>query len=710
MKWTKKQIDPTLVKSLMKKFNCDALSASILIRRNLFEGPDAFYSLETNSRYLSSPFRFKNMEDAVDRILNAKDEGEKVLVFGDRDVDGITATAVLYEALQDIGLDVRWQIPMGDERYGLSETAIEHFAQDDGTLIITVDCGISNFKEVAFANAHGIDVIISDHHKPQEKLPEAFTIINPQLEDSGYPLKEICGCFVAWNIVRALRFAQTELYKNSMCLLNVHPINDAYTIEVRKLFNLVEVATITEHIQAGMIDFTSTRLPQFLQGQQIFVWNESQQKKMLARVFGNGVEFNFCDLQPLVAKKYPELGSTSLLRLKDFSTIGKYIPEKNTEIDAFTNIFITFMQNSNKLFSTRERSEIQLVTLASISDLMPLRLENRMLVKLGLQAMNSNLRSGLADILAQQGMNGPQIGTHEIAWSISPVLNAAGRMGEAELAVKMLIAQDAASRNELVGQLLKLNEERKSVSERCWAEIQTACAQSFDAHNQKLVVVSSDKIERGVSGILASRAVNTFNVPSVIICEMPDGTATASCRSVPGFQILDLLTPSKELFTDYGGHDYAAGFTIEKEKLVQLSKNLQAASRYIEFEDPTRMPIEVDAELPEKYITPDVLKYIDIFEPFGEGFPELVFMSKDLKVEDALIVGKSERKHLKITLNCAGTKWSAMYWGQGELLETVRAAHSVDIVYNITRNFFRGTVSPQMIVLDLKVNQSTLQQ
>lgn len=704
MKWTKKQIDARLVKSLMTKFHCDALTASILARRSLVDGEDAFYSLETNLRYLSSPFLFKNMEDAVDRILSAKDEGEKVLIFGDRDVDGITATSILYEALRDMGLDVRWQIPTGDELYGLSEKAISDFAEDDGTLIITVDCGTSNFTEVEFANSKGIDVIITDHHKAQESLPNAFTIINPQIENSGYPMKEISGCFVAWKLVLALRFAETELYKNSICLLNVYPINDAYTIEVRKLLNLVEVANITEHIQEGAIRFTETRLPQFLQGQQIFVWNESQQKKMLARIFGTGIEFNFFDLQSLVAKRYPELGNTSLLKLKDFSTIGKYIEEKNTEIDAFTNIFITFMQSANKLFNTREQSEVQLVSVSTISDLMPLRLENRMLLKLGLKAMNKKLRHGLADILAAQGMNSAQIGTHEIAWSLSPVLNAAGRMGQAELAVEMLTADNLASRNELVSKLLKLNTKRKTLSETSWSDIQDACYKSFEEHNNKLVVVSSEKAERGVSGLLANRAVNTFNVPAIIICEMPDGIASASCRSVTGFHILDLITPNKELFIDYGGHDYAAGFSIKKENLPELLKSLKEASSYIEFKDPLSIPIEIDAELPEKYLTPDILKIIDKLEPYGEAFPELVFMSKNLKVDEAIIVGKTESKHLKLTLNCANNKWTAMYWGQGDLLEQVRSGTSVDIVYNITRNFFRATVFPQMIILDMKIH------
>lgn len=702
MEWIKKPIDGTLVKSIMQKYSCDALTASILLRRNIVDGEVALYTLETNSRYLNSPFLFRNMEDAVDRILNAKDEGEKVLVFGDRDVDGITATALLYEALKDLGLDVSWQIPTGDETYGLSKEAVEDFAKRNGTLIITVDCGITNFNEIMHAASFGIDVIVTDHHKPQENIPKAFTIINPQLEDSGYPVKEISGCVVAWKLVLALRFAMTEFYKNPICLLNVRPINDAYTIEVRKLVNLVEVASINEHIAERSISFTATRLPKFLQGQQIFVWNNAVQKKMLEKIFGTGIEFNFFDLQPVLAQKFPELGESSLLRLKDFSTIGKYLPEKNTEIDAFLNIFITFVQTTNRLFSEREHQEIQLASVATVADIMPLQGENRMLLRLGLNAMNKNLRPGLADILARQGFGVQKIGTNDISWSVSPVLNAGGRMGRAEVALKMLIAKESAERNDLVDELFKMNNERKTLAETCWGQIIDESYKSFDEHNQKLVVVASDKINRGVSGILAARLVNTFNVPSVVICEMSDGTATASCRSVKGFHILDLLSPSKELFLDYGGHDYAAGFSIDNKNLPLFLKNLKEASTHIELDSKIGKTLEIDAEIPEAYLNENILKIVDRFEPFGEGFGNLVFMSKNLKLEDAIIVGKTERKHLKLTIKAGNTKWAAMFWGEGERLESLRGVSTVDIAYNITRNTFNGNVIPQMIVLDLK--------
>jgi single-stranded-DNA-specific exonuclease len=179
MKWEKKEISGEQVKEISAKYGCDLLTASILARRGLCTGDSIRYFLEDDLLSLRNPFALDGMEDAVERILAAKEEGEKVLVFGDGDVDGITGTALLAGFLESIGMDVTWRIPTGDESYGLSVEAVEEFAANDGTLIITVDCGISRFSEIKRAGELSIDVIVTDHHEPQDELPEALVIINP---------------------------------------------------------------------------------------------------------------------------------------------------------------------------------------------------------------------------------------------------------------------------------------------------------------------------------------------------------------------------------------------------------------------------------------------------------------------------------------------------------------------------------------------------
>ncbi|MDE6350664.1 MAG: DHH family phosphoesterase, partial [Treponemataceae bacterium] len=164
--WNKKPVPRELTKELTETYGIDALTAAILIRRGVMAGEDIQYFLEDDKRFLHSPFAFTNMEDAVDRILQARDEGEKVLIFGDRDVDGVTGTTVLYECFTSLGIDTRWRLPGGNDAYGLNKAAVDEFAADYGTLIVTIDCGISNGEEIAYAASLGIDVIVLDHHNP----------------------------------------------------------------------------------------------------------------------------------------------------------------------------------------------------------------------------------------------------------------------------------------------------------------------------------------------------------------------------------------------------------------------------------------------------------------------------------------------------------------------------------------------------------------
>jgi len=161
--------------------------STILIRRNIPKEDDILYYLEDDMRFQHSPFLFSTMEDAVERIIQAKEEEEKVLIFGDKDVDGVTSTVILYSCLKKMGLDVQWRVPLDNDSYGLSIQAIDDFANEGGSLIITVDCGISNFDEIHYAAEKYIDVIVTDHHNAPESLPDAVVIVDPKTEDSGYP-------------------------------------------------------------------------------------------------------------------------------------------------------------------------------------------------------------------------------------------------------------------------------------------------------------------------------------------------------------------------------------------------------------------------------------------------------------------------------------------------------------------------------------------
>lgn len=704
MNWEKKDIDKDIVRSMAQQYGCSPLVASILLRRGIADGAETFFYLENDLRYAHNPFLFTDMEDAVDRILDARDESERVLIFGDRDVDGITAVTILYEALANLGIPVSWRIPAGDDPYGLSFEAVDAHAAEGGTLIITVDCGISNIKEVAYAAEKGIDVIIIDHHTPKEQVPDAAVIINCKMPDAGYPNVHLSGCATAWKVITALRFGQLDMYKQQICLLNVRPVNDAFAVEAIRTVNLVEKARITETIIPGLVPFSDTRLGNFLQGQQIFVWDKELQLKQLEKIFGKSVEFCVTDFRPECAKLSPQLAGMSLLRLKSLSRIGKYQETPLSELDGFFNIFVTLIQQTHSFYGERERRELQLVALSLLADLMQLTDENRILVKQGLASINTAPRSGLAELLAKQNLIGKQVGTSDIAWYVTPVINATGRMGKPETAIKLFLEKDQAVRDELCAAIIAMNEERRELGKTGWMIAEPLARESLVRYQNKLTVTVSDKIYRGITGILANQLANTFNVPSMVICLMENGTAVGSLRSARNYRVLSLLEAYPDFFLDYGGHTFAAGFSLMQESLEPFLHKLQDFVQTIEFDpDSENPPLRIDAELPHAYLTPDLLTVLDTLEPYGEGFPPLLFASAGLKVIAASIMGKTTPQHLRLTLDCGSYKWTAVYWRAADKLNAEFAiGDSVDVVFTLDRNTHNGNTVPQIIIQSME--------
>lgn len=718
--WNKKDVPKEVVKELHSRYGCDLLTASILARRGITKSPEVLFYLEDDLRYQHNPFLFSTMEDAVDRILDARDEGEKVLIFGDRDVDGITSTTVLYQCLSDMGIDVRYRLPSGNDQYGLSIAAVDDFAKDYGTLIITVDCGISNNSEIAHAADLGISVIIVDHHNPPEVLPSPAIIVNPKMEDSGYPFKDISGCAVVYKLASALRFAQSDVYKQEICLLNVSPVNEAFLIECIKVQNMCEKDRLSETIMSGVVSIHQTRLIPFLQGQQIFVWNQNVQKKMLAQAFGEGVEFNMFDIRTEIGKIIPSVQDLSLLRLKSFSKTAKYQDRIVSEIDVFFNIFITFIQKSyvKQLCALtgdcplspveRDAHDLQLVAIAALADIMPLQNENRILVRQGLASLNTGkVRPGLLELMARQNLLGKRISSTDLSWTVSPALNATGRLGQPETALKLFLAHDQAERNTLADQILQLNIDRRKLGMDAWEYAESQTYKSKERFSGKLIAIYDERIHRGVTGILSSRIAQAHKVPSIIMTKGEEGVVMGSMRSALGYDVTGLLDQCASFFINHGGHDFAAGFSLYKENLESFMKKLEQLSALIELSNEAET-LDIDAELLPKYLTPDILKTIDLFEPFGEANPPLIFLTKKLVILSADIIGKTDPQHLKLTFACGGTKWPAMFWKESARLKRdFDAGDTVDVVFQISRNTFNGIENLQMIISDIQRSRST---
>lgn len=717
--WHKKNVTKEQIEPLCKKYNLSQLEASVLVRRGITEGNEILYYLEEDLRFQHEPFYFSGMEDAVERIIQAKEEGEKVLIFGDSDVDGVTSTAILYEQFVRMGLDVQWRLPLADDAYGLSMQAVEEFAAADGTLIITVDCGISNNKEIQRANELGIDVIITDHHNPPEELPEAIIIIDPKMQDSGYPFVHISGAAVAYKLVSALRFAESDFYNAEICIMNITPPDSAqtsqtaqdsqkYQIDCLKIKNQVKIKELHESIIPGKTSIYDLKLPYFLQGQVIYVWDSRETKAILRDIFGSGVEFNLIDFRDEASKIMPSLKSKSSAQLASLSLIAKYNQEEKNAICSLYNLYVSYSRkiNASKYPQNQkiEENELQLVGLAALADIMPMKNENRLFVKAAISSIKkSGPRKGLAELFTKLKINRELLTSTDLSWTLIPALNAAGRMGKSNLSLQLLISENARERENLAEEIFSLNEKRKNLVSSAMFKIQDKAAQSISEYNGKLCLIIDESINKGVTGILAARLMQDANIPAIAVT-YSDDICVGSMRSCRGIIATDFLSRFGDFFINYGGHDFAAGFSFKKEKteeFISIAKRLSA--EYI-LEEENKI-IEVDAEIPPVFLTPEAFHLLDLMEPFGMENPELIFMTSGFSLCDAQIVGKKEPQHLKLSFDGGKYKIPAIYWSQAERLrKDISIGKKYDILYAMGRNCFNGMVTNQLIIKDCLPN------
>ena len=703
--WFKKQISKTQVESVSKKYSLDPITASIMVRRGITGGRDILYYIEDDLRFQHSPFMFAAMEDAVDRILDAKEENEKVLIFGDRDVDGVTSTTVLYDCLSSMGIDVSYKLPGGDDAYGLSMQAVEEFAANYGSLIITVDCGISNNAEIAKAAELGLDVIVVDHHNAPETLPSPAIIIDPKTENSGYPFPDISGCAVVYKLVSAIRFSQSSWYKQDVTLLNVNKENSA--VECVKVRNLVPVSRLTQTIDQNTASLSDTNLPFYLQGQLLLAWDAKTLSQDLQSLFGDGAQFNLVDIREEAAKLFPKFASMTLTQLKGMSKMAKYGDHEPTEIGGFYNIFVTWVQKSLAKdfpsFAQAEEKDLQLVALAALADIMPMKNENRIFVKNGLKSINSGrIRPGLRELMAELNLTGKRINSIDLSWVVVAHLNAAGRLGQPELAAKLFITDSQNERLETAKQIIELNAERKQLCVDAWNYAGIQAKASIPLHSNKLCVVIDERINRGVSGILAGRLVSTYNVPAMTVT-IVDGIAIGSMRSCRNYDVTQFLNKMDDLFINHGGHNFAAGFSFKRERLAEFEERIKTLSSEIKLGDTKDTGGDIDAEIPAQYLTPALLDISDRFEPYGEENPQLLFMAKNIRVASGQRMGKGEKMHLKITVDCGKYKWPCIFWNEGERLgRDFNVGDRVDFIFRVERNVFNRIETPQINLVDIK--------
>ncbi len=555
-KWQIYETNESKVEELKKSYNLNDLIATILVNRNITKKEDVEKFLNPTRNDFYNPFLMTDMEKAVDRILIAIKNKEKVTIYGDYDVDGITSITVLKSFLKDVGLEVDTYIPNRiDEGYGLNKKAIEKIKENGCQLMITVDCGISGIEEVEYANSLGIETIVTDHHEVGDVLPNALAVVDNKRKDSTYPFRELAGVGVAFKLIQAI-----------------------------------------------------------------------------------GIKL--------------ELKEEEYLKYLDIVAVG------------------------------------------TISDIVPLVDENRVITKLGLKLIRQTKNIGLKSIINSSGYS--KIDSNTISFGVAPRINACGRMGKAEEALKLLLSKNLNEAQELTRKLNDHNRERQDIEKRIFEDAIKQIEEKSLANN-RTIVVAGQNWHHGVIGIVSSKITDMYFKPSILLC-LEDGIGKGSGRSVPGFDLHEALTKCLDTIDKFGGHAMAVGITIKEDKIPEFKEEFEKIAIDSHIEE--IMPIiNIDAKVNLSNINREMVESLKQLEPFGEGNKMPIFVFKNLRIDS--IRALSEGKHLKMTLKDNNTIISSIGFNIGKMAEDYKIGDRIDVVGVLEINSFNGVDNLQINIKDI---------
>lgn len=561
-RWVTAKPNLETVRSLARSCGFTPLAAAALCARGIDTPEAARAFLETDPAKLHDPMLLPDMAKARDTIRRAIEQGKKIAVFGDYDVDGVTSTCVMTRVLRSLGADVRHYIPDRlSEGYGLSMGAMDRLARDGIGLIVTVDSGVSAFEEIARARDLGMEVVVTDHHECREELPDANAVVNPKRADSTYPFAELAGVGVAFKLACAL---------------------------------------------AG----------------------DGQQRAVL--------------------EQYADL-----------------------------------------------------VALGTVADVMPLIGENRIIVAAGLRRMAETQNVGLSMLLHESGQQGKRLTASTISFILAPRINAAGRLGHADMAAELFLTDDPRRAQTLAMALCEQNKQRQATENQILEQALQKLRREYDPLEDQVIVLAGEDWHHGVIGIVSSRICDRYACPTVLIA-LEDGIGKGSGRSVKGFNLYEALCDSAPLLERFGGHELAAGLTIREENIQQFHENMEAWAR--EHVNPQElMPIlHIDCPIAPEFISTEATRGLDVLEPFGMGNPQPVFSMCDLLVEE--ITPISSDRHVRLTLSKDGQTYTAMLFGTGQGGCGFAQGNYVDAAFCLEINEYRGRCSVQLVIRDIQLS------
>ena len=556
-KWQIYETDENEVEKIEKEYGINKLLATILVNRNIKKPEDIKLFLQPTRADFHNPFLITDMNIAVDRIIKAINNKENVTIYGDYDVDGITSITVLKSFLSDLGLECSTYIPDRlEEGYGLNKKAIDEISSQGCELMITVDCGISGIEEIEYAKKLGIEIIVTDHHEPGEKLPEAIAVIDNKRKDSKYPFRELAGVGVVFKLIQAI-----------------------------------------------------------------------------------GIKL--------------ELKEEAYLKYLDIVCIG------------------------------------------TISDIVPLVDENRVIAKLGLMLVQQTRNIGLRSIINSSGYK--KVDSNAISFGVAPRINACGRMGMAEEALKLFLSKNLNEVNELTKRLNEHNSLRQAIEKQIVEEALDQIEKN-DLDKHKVIVLGGQNWHHGVIGIVSSKITEIYFKPSILLSFEEDGIGKGSGRSIPGFDLHDALTRCGQTIEKFGGHSMAIGITLRKDKFEEFKNKFEqiAIDEHIDEIVPI---INIDAKINLSDVNKEMVESLKQLEPFGEANKMPIFIFKNLKIDS--IRALTEGKHLKMTLKDNNNIINAIGFNIGHLANEYKIGDKIDVVGVLEINSFNGVDNLQINIKDI---------
>ncbi|HSV95868.1 MAG TPA: single-stranded-DNA-specific exonuclease RecJ [Spirochaetota bacterium] len=680
-----------IITELCFRLGLDPVIAQLLVRRGLSDAMETDAYINPSLAMLHSPFLMEGMADAVVRLDKAVMGGERIGIFADSDLDGLSALAVMERLLDTIGAraDRVIRYPVENEDYGLNMRSVEDFNTEKVSLLVTLDSGIRDVAEVCRARGLGMDVLICDHHEPGDVLPDAI-IINPKIKTCHYPFRELAGVGVAFKLCCAMLYAREADYNRRFLIIS----EEDGAVYVSKIRNMVIESSgrFQKPLDAGSIGLADCDI-----------------------VLHHGLDGDFVEYlraagcaaaEHFLSFIEPEGETDRALTIDDWCDAYSIRSDLYASSAGLLNrLFLERCYGNATALAGFAKSSLDLVALGSIADIMPLTDENRILVRHGLDALGNTKHAGLRLLLEKNGWG---LTARDVAWKIAPFLNTPGRYGKSRLLSRFFLEREESKLKKVIDEMTDMNERRKDELAVLYARLYEECRTGgMHRAGDGMYFVCDSEVPDGLCGLLANRLADAFKRP-VIVVALAEGrdVVKGSGRASGSFDFFSRVAPLSSLFEKIGGHPQAFGFSIRTDRLDDarsaIASGLECAPLHGTERD---LPVFADVR-PDRIadINTDFVDSLRIFEPVGHRNEEPLFLSRGFRVAAFRAIGAG-RTHGKFILEGPG-RIEAVGWGMaGEMAEAAKKG-AVDLLYTLSINEYRGERKPQMLIKSISDGKS----